>query len=68
MLWSTDEGKGKFEREMNEAQELRDNLAHANEYAATREAAAKVCDTVRNIEHWIAHLSAWPSAQTTGDD
>jgi hypothetical protein len=61
-------GKGKFEDEMKEAQALRDNLAHANEYAATREAAAKVCDTVRKIEHWIARLSERPSTQTPGGD
>jgi CBS domain-containing protein len=58
--------KSAFEREMKEARDLRDNLAHANEYAATREAAARVCDTVRTIEHWIAQLSNWPSKQTPG--
>jgi hypothetical protein len=62
------ESKGKFEHEMNEAQELRDNLAHANEYAATREEAAKVCDTVRKIEQWIALLSQWPSPQVATKD
>lgn len=62
------EAWGAFESEMTEARELRNNLAHANEYAATRDAAAKVCNTVRNIEHWIAHLTAWPSTQTRGGD
>jgi hypothetical protein len=53
---------------MNEAKGLRNSLAHANDYAATREAAAKVCDIVRRIEHRIAHLSEWPSKETPGGD
>ena len=58
--------KGKFRDNMNEAQALRDNLAHANEYAATREFAAKVCNTVRLMEHWIALLSHWPPSACAG--
>jgi CBS domain-containing protein len=57
-----------FDSDMNEAKGLRNSLAHANHYAATREAAAKVCDTVRRIEHWIAQLSEWPSKQAPGGD
>jgi hypothetical protein len=57
------ESKRRFEAEMGEAQKLRDNLAHANDYAATRDAAAKVCDTVRKIEHWIQRLSAWSPSE-----
>jgi hypothetical protein len=53
------DGKRRFEDDMTEARKLRDNLAHANEYAAARDAAAKVCDTVRKIELWIERLSAW---------
>jgi hypothetical protein len=37
---------------------LRDDLAHANKYAATREAATEVCKTVRSMEEWIERLSA----------
>lgn len=35
--------------QMAEFQDLRDNLAHANEYAATPEHARKACTTVRNL-------------------
>ena len=52
-----------FGHDMGETQALRNNLAHATEYAASREAAAKVCDTVRKIEHWIKCLSQWPSTR-----
>jgi hypothetical protein len=56
--------KSRFETEMVEAQSLRDNLAHANDYASTRDAAARVCAIVRNIEDWIGRLNEWPSART----
>ena len=58
-------GKNKFEAGMQTAQKLRDQLAHANDYAASRDAAAQVCATVRMIEHWIAQLSAWPAQAST---
>ncbi len=58
----------KFDSDSNEARKLRNNLVHANEYAATRKAATKVCDTVRKIEHWIALLRAWPSTQASGGE
>jgi hypothetical protein len=60
--------KSAFKSEMKEARDLRDKLAHANDYATTRDAAAKVCDTVRKIEQWIEHLSNWPSKQAPGGD
>ena len=62
------EGRGRFQREMNNAQELRDNLAHANDYATTRDDAIKVCDTVRKVESWIEHLSNWTSKQAPAGD
>lgn len=58
-------GKNKFESDMQTAQKLRDKLAHANDYAASRDAAAQVCATLRMIEHWIAQLSAWPASAST---
>lgn len=61
-LWRT------FDSDMIEARDLRNNLAHANNYAATRDAAAKVCGTVRKIEHWIQRLSNWPSKEAPGGD
>ncbi len=57
-----------FDSDMTEAKDLRNRLAHANQYAATREAAAKVCKTVRTIEYWIAQLSEWPSTQVATED
>ncbi|MBY0324747.1 MAG: hypothetical protein K2X72_38960 [Reyranella sp.] len=56
--------KGAFERTMKEIQALRDGLAHANEYAYSRTAAAAVCETVRKIEAQIDFLRLWPSAMT----
>jgi len=53
--------KSQFDAEMAQAQKLRDNLAHANDYAATRDAAAKVCAIVRNVEEWMKHLNGWLS-------
>jgi hypothetical protein len=49
-------GKGAFESELNQVQSLRNNLAHANDYAATREAAKRTCETVRLAETWIGRL------------
>jgi hypothetical protein len=57
--------KTRFEADMQTAQDLRNKLAHANDYAASRDAAAQVCATVRMIEHWIAQLSAWPASAST---
>jgi hypothetical protein len=55
-------GKNAFEAAMKAAQKLRDKLMHANDYASTRPAAIKVCETVRSIEQWIDLLSSWPAA------
>jgi hypothetical protein len=52
-------GRERFKDDMRNVRALRDNLAHANEYAATRYAAAKVCETVRRTEHWIERLHTW---------
>lgn len=57
-----------FDSDMTEAKDLRNCLAHANQYAATRETAAKVCATVRKIEHWISQLSEWPLKQAPAGD
>jgi CBS domain-containing protein len=54
--------RSQFETDKSAAQRLRDNLAHANLYAETREAAKGLCATVRTIERWIERLSAWPRA------
>ena len=56
--------RSRFETEMAEAQSLRDNLAHANDYASTRDAAARICAIVRNVEAWIEYLNEWPAPGT----
>lgn len=53
--------KGRFKDEMDDVQKLRDSLAHANDYATTREAAAKVCAIVRSVEEWMKRLNDWLS-------
>jgi hypothetical protein len=46
-----------FEHDMKEVQKLRDRVAHANDYAATPDAAVTVCGTVRLIEKWSKELA-----------
>jgi hypothetical protein len=53
--------KTTFEREMDAARRLRDDLAHANDYARSRADAEAVCMTVQHLECWIDRLSSWPS-------
>jgi hypothetical protein len=50
------DNKNEFSKQMKSIQDLRDLLAHANEFAATRKAAAAVCETVRVIDEWIVRL------------
>jgi hypothetical protein len=52
-------GKGRFESELKQAQSLRDHLAHANDYAASPDAARNVCSAVRLIDKWNKELSGW---------
>jgi hypothetical protein len=46
-----------FDNDLRKIQSLRDNLAHANNYAATRDDAADVCETVRLMDRWIEWLT-----------
>jgi hypothetical protein len=48
--------KGQFVSDLARIQLLRDNLAHANDYAAARDAASQVCQTVRSMDTWIKRL------------
>ena len=57
--------KRSFENDLAQIQLLRNDLAHANEYAATREAASRVCEIVRLMDQWIDRLATW-SAQQAG--
>ena len=50
-----------FESELRRVQKLRDSLAHANNYAATRGAAIHVCEIVRLTDQWISRLATWPT-------
>ena len=52
-------GRKKFEKELKNVEKLRNKLAHANDYAASRDAASCVCETVRVMDDWIHRLSSW---------
>jgi hypothetical protein len=52
--WSM--GRDAFERDFRTMQLLRDQLAHANDYAASPEAAAETCRSARLIEKWTDKL------------
>jgi len=41
-------------------QELRNSVAHAKDYALTRETASAVCQAARMIDEWSNTLSDWP--------
>ncbi len=55
-------GNGKAAEQIERIEELRNQLAHAGEYAGTREAAAHCAKTVRLTQSWITHLKDWVSA------
>jgi hypothetical protein len=47
-----------FKRDMHGIEDLRNNLAHANDFAATREAARRLCERVRRLDLWTMSLAA----------
>jgi len=49
--------------ELGRIQSLRDHLAHANDYAASPEAARKTCETVRLLDKWREEFSRWLGAE-----
>ena len=49
--------KTKFDRQLNRIRELRDALAHANEFASTRQSAEVLCRTVLIIDQWLEYFS-----------
>jgi hypothetical protein len=49
-------GRDAFERDFKTMQSLRDHLAHANDYAASPDAAAETCRSARLIERWTDKL------------
>ena len=48
--------KRSFLEDMEDIQYLRDNLAHGNNYAATRDSAKQLCACVRRMDGWIRSL------------
>lgn len=54
------EHKNRFRGDMTAIQRLRDSLAHANDYAGTRDECRAVCQAVRSVDFW---LTALPEAQ-----
>ena len=58
-LPKSEHSKGNFRDKLDEIQTLRDNLAHANEYAATRDQARQLCGVIRELlalRDTIAHM------------
>jgi len=51
-------GKTSFKGELNQIESLRNDLAHANNYAGTPETAKRICETVRLMDQWIERLAA----------
>jgi hypothetical protein len=49
----------RFDDELSSIQSLRNHLAHANDYAASPEAASKTCETVRLLDKWREEFSGW---------
>jgi hypothetical protein len=43
--------------DMKRIEHLRNALAHANEYASSRDAATQVCKTVHTMDHWLGRLA-----------
>jgi len=49
--------KTEFSADLRKIQLLRNDIAHANDYAASPEAAIQVCKTVRLMDQWIDRLA-----------
>ncbi len=49
----------RFDDELGRIRSLRDHLAHANDYAASPEAASKTCETVRLLDAWREEFLQW---------
>jgi hypothetical protein len=55
--------KNQFKKDLRRVQNLRDALAHANNYAASRDEAIEVCTTVRIMDEWIERFARWVNAR-----
>jgi hypothetical protein len=51
-----------FDEQFGRIRALRNELAHANNYASTQSRAIKVCETVRMIDFWSDRLAGWPGS------
>ena len=61
--------KTAFKKEMRGIEKLRNLLAHSNNYASTRAAAERVCETLRSINQWVRWLISWPArSDLPGED
>jgi len=49
-----------FKNDMNAIRDLRDRIAHANDYATESVDVKKLSAVVANIEHWTNFLADWP--------
>jgi hypothetical protein len=49
LLFAEDSRRGRFVRFLKEIEELRNHLAHSNDYADTNPKARNVCSVARNI-------------------
>ena len=50
-----------FVRDLEQIEALRNKIAHANEYASTRDEAVEVCQVVRTMDRWNDELTRVPS-------
>lgn len=53
--------KSQFKKDLGRVRDLRNALAHANDYAANRDTACEVCETVRIMDNWIEQFGRWLS-------
>jgi hypothetical protein len=58
--------KESFKSDLTELQNLRNNLAHANEYAADRKSAKSLSALVRKAEWWIQQMNTVRSKSEAG--
>ena len=58
--------RSRAEREFGAIEDLRNGLAHANNYASTRESAQKTIETVKVPRDWIAVLQQILKTQDNG--
>jgi hypothetical protein len=58
--------RSNWDSDMKQVERLRNALAHANEYAASPEAARRLCATVRTIDDWINRLTAHLASEPVG--